>query len=208
MNVIVMAAAGLAGWILTPPHSCVHRRWRDALRQRRSQNIRARLRAVSARWRARRVRIDSGQLAIEIAQRLRAGASIPDACERAFSRRDISRDDVARDIPELTAALTLATHSGAPLADVLDRVAAGIGEAQAAHHHRRLALVGPVATARLLAALPLAGIAMGAVLGAHPVSVLLDGSLGTLSGLVGIIVGCIGIAWMRRLIAAAVEDRS
>src|SRR5690606_3889430 len=80
----------------------------------------------------------------------------------------------ARDGPDVAAA------TGAPLAEVVDVVVAGIAETVEAENLRRAALAGPRATARLLAWLPLAGVGLGAVLGADPVAVLLGGGPGGL----------------------------
>ena len=115
-------------------------------------------------------------------------------------------DQAREQAPELAAALAMSEQVGAPLADVLERVADGIGDAQEAQAQRRLAFVGPVASARLLAALPLGGVGLGYALGTDPIAVLTDGGVGTIVGLVGIIVNCVGALWMRRLIADAQKE--
>jgi tight adherence protein B len=68
-------------------------------------------------------------------------------------------------------------------------------------------LAGPRATARLLAMLPLLGLAMGAALGAHPLSFL----FGSLPGLACLLTGAgldaLGWWWTRRLAAGALVPR-
>lgn len=194
MSLWLIIAAGAAGWILTPPVSrAAPCRPHRPLRQWRLP------------WR-RAVRVDAGTLLVEVAARLRAGADAQTAYGESLRRAGLTREQMARQVPECEAALALSAELGAPLAEVVDRVAAGIGDAQAAQGQRRLALVGPVATARLLAALPLFGLVLGGVLGARPLAVLTDGGLGTLSGAAGVVIGCVGVWWMRRLIATARKE--
>src|SRR5690606_15572381 len=96
----------------------------------------------------------------------------------------ISRD--GPDVAAATAACRLSARTGAPLAEVVDVVVAGIAETVEAENLRRAALAGPRATARLLAWLPLAGVGLGAVLGADPVAVLLGGRPRGLCPVVGL----------------------
>ncbi|MGO1511018.1 Probable conserved transmembrane protein [Actinomycetales bacterium JB111] len=91
------------------------------------------------------------------------------------------------------------THAtGAPLADVLDRSAAGIAEAGRAAGARAVALAGPRATGRLLGWLPVLGLLLGAVVGADPVGTLLDGGIGTVCLLVGLVMLAVGWVWVLR----------
>jgi tight adherence protein B len=82
------------------------------------------------------------------------------------------------------------THAtGAPLADVLDRSAAGIAEAGRAAGARAVALAGPRATGRLLGWLPVLGPLVGT---------LLDGGIGTVCLLVGLVMLAVGWVWVLR----------
>ncbi len=103
----------------------------------------------------------------------------------------------------LAAAVRVADATGASLAAVVDRVAAS---ARAEADHRRevaSSLAAPRATARLLAALPVVGLLMGELLGAHPVGLL----LGTPPGLgclaAGLTLELAGLRWTARMAAAA-----
>lgn len=101
------------------------------------------------------------------------------------------------------AACRLTAHLGAPLAQVLESVADGVAEAARAEASRASALAGPRATARLLAALPLVALAVGAGVGTDPAAVLLDGGAGTALGAAGCVLTAAGILLTHRMVAAA-----
>mgnify|MGYP003418393659 CR=1 FL=1 len=169
-------------------------------------------------------------LCIEVASRLRAGASVDEAWNRALSRGEptatpSSSDQVTawripdggNDVPERLLALAgqspaadaaitacrMAQVAGTPLADVLQTCAAGIAEAEAAHADRRRALAGPASTAKLLGWLPVASLLLGSSLGSDPIGVALEGGLGLLSLVLGLGLLLAGRAWTRALVRVA-----
>lgn len=95
---------------------------------------------------------------------------------------------------------------GAPLAPVLEAVAQGVARAGDVAHERRVQLASPLATARVLRLLPLAGLLLGGLLGVDPVGVL----LGSMPGLVSLAVGggamAMGNVWLTRIVRAAEEE--
>jgi len=103
----------------------------------------------------------------------------------------------------LAAGWQLGESAGAPLGAVLaqaDRVArAGLTQ------RRQLAalLAAPRATAALLAALPVVGLALGAAIGARPLAVLLDTPVGQGALLAGVVLELAGLAWTGRIVRAA-----
>lgn len=105
--------------------------------------------------------------------------------------------------PGAVAACRLTAELGAPLAGILETVADGVAEAGHADSSRRTALSGPRTTARLLACLPLLGIALGQAVGAHPAAVLLDGGWGSAVGLLGLGLMALGQLLTARLVRAA-----
>lgn len=107
----------------------------------------------------------------------------------------------------LAAAWTVAETSGAGLADVLGRVEADLRSTTTLRAETAAELAGTRATARLLALLPLLGIALGAGLGAHPVHVLLHTPIGAACSGAGLFFCCVGLAWTARLTGAAVHGR-
>ncbi|MFC8847722.1 MULTISPECIES: hypothetical protein [unclassified Micromonospora] len=100
------------------------------------------------------------------------------------------------------AAVQLADRTGAPLADLLERI-----EADARATDRGLAAAaaqaaGSRATAWLLAALPLGGIGLGYGVGVDPVAVLLHTPIGGGCAVVAVVLQLAGLFWAERLGAA------
>lgn len=97
------------------------------------------------------------------------------------------------------AAIRLADRTGAPLADLLERI-----EADARATDRGLAgaaaqAAGARATALLLAALPLGGIGLGYGVGVDPVEVLLHTPLGGGCAIAAVVLQSAGLLWTERL---------
>jgi tight adherence protein B len=105
-------------------------------------------------------------------------------------------DELAR------AAVRLAERTGAPLADLLERI-----EADGRTTDRGLAAAtaqaaGARATAWLLAGLPLGGIALGYGIGVDPMRVLLHTPIGAACAASAVALQIAGLAWADRLAAA------
>jgi tight adherence protein B len=103
----------------------------------------------------------------------------------------------------VAAGWTVASHSGASLAAVLDRVGDGLRDQSTARAEVESALEPPRATARMLAVLPVFGVVLGTAMGAEPLSFLLDTSSGRLCLLAGTALALIGVVWVERLAVAA-----
>ncbi|TDE31014.1 type II secretion system protein [Actinomadura sp. 6K520] len=99
----------------------------------------------------------------------------------------------------LAACWRIGSERGGTLAAVLDGLAAALRDEEAQRQEVSVQLAGPRATARLLAALPLLGLAMASALGAHPIPFL----FGTLPGLACLITGTTlnltGLYWTHHL---------
>lgn len=106
---------------------------------------------------------------------------------------------------ELGGAWQVADRSGAPLADVLARLA------EAARIERDIAResdagVAPArATGRLMAVLPAVGLLLGAGMGGDPVAVLTGTWIGVLCLAGGCALACLGMAWIERIATSAVD---
>ena len=123
----------------------------------------------------------------------------------AASGADIA-DVLACGSPELAPlahAWRVAARTGAPLADVIGRVAADLALHDRQQQAVAVALAGPRSSAALLAGLPAAGIALGAAMGAHPVAVLLGTPGGRLLCCVGVVLDAAGVFWTQRLMLRA-----
>lgn len=120
-----------------------------------------------------------------------------------LQRRRTGRDRAGADVAAAVAACRLSARTGAPLAEVIDVVVAGVAEARTAEGLRRAALAGPRATARLLTWLPVGGVVLGTVLGADPMAVLLGGGAGGFCLVGGAALSFAGHRWVRALIEQA-----
>ncbi len=178
------------------------------------------------RERARR-RAAVVELCDALAAELDAGLPAAQAAERACASWDELRDVVnsarlgddlaaalrrqgaalpgAEGLRSVAAAWEVAGRSGAALVVVLSRVAASLRSDEEARDEVTAALGPPRATAKMLALLPLFGLALGLSMGADPLGFL----LGSTAGLFCLAAGCglalAGVWWVEQL-ASAVES--
>jgi tight adherence protein B len=104
-------------------------------------------------------------------------------------------------LTELTnSARRLAEETGAPLADLLDRIEADARAADRAQVAAKAQAAGARVTAALLAALPAAGIGLGYAMGGDPMAVLLRTPLGAGCAVTAIVLQIAGLAWSQRLV--------
>lgn len=104
---------------------------------------------------------------------------------------------------EVAACFEVCEASGAPLAAVLQRLAARLESEQDAAALRATALAGPRATVRLLSWLPFIGFLLGIAMGVDPVGVLLGGPVGWATLAAGLSLTGIGRWWSNHLIRVA-----
>lgn len=93
--------------------------------------------------------------------------------------------------------------TGAGLADAVERLAQGLRAEQRRRHEVRAQLAAPKATARLLAALPVLGVALGSGLGQRPLAFLLGTPYGVACLLVGLALNVAGLVWTGRIASKA-----
>ena len=174
---------------------------------------------------ARRSPLDLGAVLRDVAAQLRAGAGPAQAWSRVLGvpaagpvpstatlltatsrtgrRPRRGGDDHVQRVRAVTAAAQLSEELGAPLAGVLDRISTAVAADEEAQGEREAALAGPRSTAQVLAWLPLLGVALGALLGADPVGVVLSGGLGTMSAVLGAVLLLAGRGWTAALLSRA-----
>ncbi|MFF0655131.1 hypothetical protein [Micromonospora tulbaghiae] len=97
------------------------------------------------------------------------------------------------------AAGRLADQTGAPLADLLERIEADARAADRGLAAAAAQAAGARATAWLLAALPLGGIGLGYGIGVDPVAVLLHTPVGAASAVAAVVLQVGGLLWAERL---------
>ncbi len=112
-------------------------------------------------------------------------------------------DAVRRGWHHLAVCWAVATETGAPLASVLERAADTLRALADADRQIDLALSGPLATARIVGLLPLAGVLLSLLIGADPVGVVVGTVPGAVAAVLGVAALAAGIRWTRRLVAAA-----
>lgn len=103
----------------------------------------------------------------------------------------------------LARAFELGERTGAPIASLALQVSDQVRGERAARQLVDAELSGPRSTARLLAFLPLVGIAMGRVSGGDPVGFLLHTLPGLACLAAGTVLACIGVLWTEQMARAA-----
>ena len=93
----------------------------------------------------------------------------------------------------------LAERTGAPAADLVERIEADARAADRAAASAAAQAAGAQATALLLAGLPVGGIGLGLAIGADPVHVLLRTPIGAACAIGAVLLQCGGLLWAERL---------
>ncbi|MEU4419518.1 hypothetical protein AB0F81_02760 [Actinoplanes sp. NPDC024001] len=93
----------------------------------------------------------------------------------------------------------LAEHTGAPAADLLERIETDARASDRAAKAAAAQAAGAQATAFLLAALPVGGIGLGYAIGADPLAVLLHTPVGAGCAVVAVALQCGGLRWAQQL---------
>ncbi|RBY96135.1 pilus assembly protein TadB [Blastococcus sp. TF02-8] len=109
-------------------------------------------------------------------------------------------DGTASALDRLSAAVSLSSRTGCSLAAVVSAVEDDLRDRQRRARELLVATAGPRASARLLAGLPLLGLAMGSGVGADPWHVLTRTGTGQVLLVVGVVLEAAGIAWTGRLV--------
>ncbi len=106
----------------------------------------------------------------------------------------------------LRRAWAVSAARGVPLAAVLSACIADLDDRAALQRLRAQQVAGPAVSGYVLAALPVAGIAMGAGMGSHPITVLLGSALGGALLVIGVGLCCAGLLWAGRIVRGGQRD--
>jgi tight adherence protein B len=119
---------------------------------------------------------------------------------------EVTRDAAAAsDWACVAAAWRVATDAGAPLAATLARLGEVLVATDDARREVAIALAGPLATSRVVLALPVLGVFGGALLGVDTLGVLATTPPGWFCLVAGVGLLVVARRWMRRLVARARE---
>jgi len=132
-----------------------------------------------------------------VAQCQAYGGDVPAALRRA------ALEPGAEGMALVAAAWHVSHRTGHGLADALSRVAQALRDARATDRVVRGELASARATARLMAALPLVALAIGAGSGGDPLAFLLGTPIGLACLAGGLGLGLAGLAWIERLASEA-----
>ena len=113
-----------------------------------------------------------------------------------------SAEPGASALADLAGAWQVAERAGAPLANVLDRVATAVRDDAEVDRDVQAEAAPARATGRLMAVLPVLGLSLGAGMGADPVHVLTGTVVGASCLAGGVLLACAGIVWVDRIVAS------
>ncbi|WP_445194855.1 type II secretion system F family protein [Streptomyces sp. CB02009] len=135
-----------------------------------------------------------GEEEVAVLAAARFGGDVPEALRRAAGQ------DGADGLAGMAACWQVAVDGGAGLAAGLDRLEAALRDHREQRERLRAELAGAWATVAVLAVLPLAGVALGAALGADPLRVLLHTPAGLGCLVVGGALEAAGLWWAARIV--------
>ena len=213
---LALLAVGVAGFLTNRAARARRRRLLEATREQLAQAIVAlcgeitaglspeqALAATATEWRTR----GGGASRTTGLARERAAAllSMVDSRSRLGERAvtalvEAAEFPGAEALRRLAGAWQVAESTGSPLAVTAGAAVAEIRREQAHRSQRALSAAEAQASARLIALLPLAGLALGAGLGAAPVEVLLHTAVGAGCLVVGVLLELVGLWWSDRLV--------
>ena len=198
VTVCAAALAGAAGWLAGGPVAAT------AVAVYAALGAAGLLRRRTGRHRSEAV-VRALDATAALAADLRAGAASAASLSAALPAMSPTGPGVAevdRLGRRVSAACAVSEAAGAPLADLLDRLALDAWARDRIRQAAAAQAAGVAATAWLLAALPLAGIGVGYGMGADPLRVLLHTPTGAGCALLALALQVAGLGWSRRLTAS------
>jgi tight adherence protein B len=184
------------------------RQWRVAFRRRR---LRERRRLVSEAIGLMSAELRAGILPQRVLTGLSAEFDFLAPAARAAdlggdvpaALRAAADETGAELLAELAGAWLVAERAGAPLARVLDRLEETARGDLEIEQEVESGLAPARATGRLMAVLPVFGLALGSGMGGDPVAILTGTYPGVLCLAAGCGLACAGVAWVERIAASA-----
>lgn len=141
-----------------------------------------------------------GGVAERVATAASAGEAVPEAIVAAVAEIPAAEEQAWRG---LATAWAVATDAGAPLAPTLRDFALSLRDLAQAQREIGVALAAPVATARLVMALPVIGVLFGIILGFNTLATLFTTPVGWVCLALGAALMFGASRWNRRLVRSA-----
>ncbi|CRZ17823.1 type II secretion system F family protein [Mycolicibacterium neworleansense] len=129
-----------------------------------------------------------------VAARARLGADVAAGLEDAAAASQLPMH-----WERLAACWCLAHAYGLSIATLMRTAQRDIVERERFSAHVEAAMAGPRATAAVLAGLPVAGIALGQLIGARPLAFLCGAGVGGWLLVIGVLLACAGLMWSDRI---------
>ncbi len=130
---------------------------------------------------------------VTVAAAVRLGGDVPTGLAALAGRPGLSG------LAHLAAVWAVSAETGSSLTGTLDRLVDELRDAEEVRQETDVALATPRATARLLAALPAAGLGLGTLVGADPWGFLTGSGAGAAIATVGALLAGIGLEWVEVL---------
>jgi len=146
---------------------------------------------------ALRVAGDDSVLLAEVAAVQQVGGQVPAALRR------LGATPGGSGLVELAVAWDVAGRTGASLTTTLDALADRLDATRKLRRVVDAELSAPRATSRILAVLPLAGLALGFAFGGDPLAFLLGTAPGQVAMCTGVSLACAGVWWSEHIARAA-----
>lgn len=128
-----------------------------------------------------------------VAAAARLGGDVPAALSGLAGRPGLAG------LGHLAAAWAVSQETGSSLTGTLDRLVDALRDAEEVRQETDVSLATPRATARLLAALPAAGLGLGTLVGADPWGFLTGSAAGAAIAAIGALLAGIGLEWVEAL---------
>lgn len=151
-------------------------------------------------WRTREPDHPLRHVTAQIAGSEAAGTGTADGLRRYLATDAGSDPELNRLLHRLLAVTALSEQTGAPLSELVEQLAESVDEAAELAAAVETAIAGPTLTQLILTLLPVGGLALGHMVGADPLAMLLGSWFGlVLLGAGLLLLGC-GRFWSRHMI--------
>ncbi|WP_239648781.1 type II secretion system F family protein [Nocardiopsis chromatogenes] len=131
-------------------------------------------------------------------------AAARSGADPAEALRDAGAAPGMAGLAHLAACWTVASRSGAGLAEVSERLAASLSQEEERRRELSAHLAGPRTTAVLLAILPAAGLGLSEAMGAGPIAFLFTTPVGLACLAGGVLLDAVGLWWTNSMVRKAV----